>query len=117
MERLIAIIHGSSMQNHGHTHARQSFDVTHGSFSIQNSQGDNHFGVPHGSFSIQNLKVGIAYLHLAHSCQMPQTKAIDNFEHNLSLYNCLCFGNSAEKLHADNLLRHGHGLCRIDKNT
>ena len=48
---------------------------------------------------------------------MPQTKAIDNFEHNLSLYNCLCFGNTTEKLHADNLVRYGHGLCRIDKNS
>ena len=79
---------------------------------------DNHLGVTHGSFSIQNLQVRIGtYLHLAHSCQMSQTKAIDNFEHNLSLFNCLCFGNTAEKLHADNLIRHGHGLCRCDKNT
>lgn len=48
---------------------------------------------------------------------MSHGKAIDDFEHNLSLFNCLCYGNTKDKLHADNLTRHGHGLCRIDKNT
>ena len=40
----------------------------------------------------------------------------DEFDHDNSCTNYLCYGN-AEKKHATHIVRYGHGLLRVDKNN